>query len=325
MDDRLAWQRTSSLIILTLLSIVPEVPQTGSRCFELMGFDVLFDDKLKPWLLEINYAPSLTQEVAEDAGVKSSLLVDTMALCNYHKNDGLRGKVAPLPEQPPSRTSRLGPSRRKSSLSTPPTDVSARRGSECESERGESDGDAQGATDSDKPSTETTTPGGASGKGKAKPPTVRMSNSYKLRMSTMAEKKATQERRANAARASRERATRKLPSGTIRRESGPTPAQERRQSQQAPDFATRLSQIPARVGNYQLVFPFNETTLEASCCLRKRYDARKIIGEVRSQQARLAARLKKGQDKGLTKGDAEEIEEGEDVLFLPDHGPGTWM
>ncbi|KAM3959296.1 LOW QUALITY PROTEIN: tubulin tyrosine ligase-like 5 [Aphomia sociella] len=50
------------------------------NCFELFGYDILIDDMLKPWLLEINLSPSLACESPLDARVKSALLADTLTL-----------------------------------------------------------------------------------------------------------------------------------------------------------------------------------------------------------------------------------------------------
>ncbi|XP_037876384.1 tubulin polyglutamylase TTLL5 isoform X1 [Bombyx mori] len=50
------------------------------NCFELFGYDILIDDVLKPWLLEINLSPSLACESPLDARVKSALLADTLTL-----------------------------------------------------------------------------------------------------------------------------------------------------------------------------------------------------------------------------------------------------
>ena len=56
-------------------------------CFELLGFDILLDSDMKPWLMEVNLSPSLATESPLDLKIKSSLFLDTMNLVCIHKYD----------------------------------------------------------------------------------------------------------------------------------------------------------------------------------------------------------------------------------------------
>lgn len=47
------------------------------HCFEMYGYDILIDSKLKAWLIETNASPSLTMTTEWDRILKMSLLNDT--------------------------------------------------------------------------------------------------------------------------------------------------------------------------------------------------------------------------------------------------------
>ena len=63
-------------IIIKSLIAVQGVMMHDKHCFELYGYDVLFDDQLKPWLVECNASPSLTAETPSDYHLKFNLLED---------------------------------------------------------------------------------------------------------------------------------------------------------------------------------------------------------------------------------------------------------
>ncbi|KAM6355870.1 LOW QUALITY PROTEIN: putative tubulin polyglutamylase TTLL2 [Podargus strigoides] len=87
-DDVLLWQKINNIVILTLLAVTP-LP-VASNCFELFGFDILIDDKFKPWLLEVNYNPALCLDCSIDDTVKRKLLHDIVELLNYKQIDTFR-------------------------------------------------------------------------------------------------------------------------------------------------------------------------------------------------------------------------------------------
>ncbi|XP_040979926.1 tubulin polyglutamylase TTLL6 isoform X9 [Aquila chrysaetos chrysaetos] len=88
------WEDIEDIIIKTLISAHPVVKHnyqscfpnhtTGCACFEILGFDILVDRKLKPWLLEVNHSPSFTTDSPLDREVKDALLCDTINLINVH-------------------------------------------------------------------------------------------------------------------------------------------------------------------------------------------------------------------------------------------------
>ena len=58
-----------------------------NACFEIYGFDVIIDAKLRPWLLEVNVSPSLSSSSPLDKYIKSSLLSDTLYLIGFRLID----------------------------------------------------------------------------------------------------------------------------------------------------------------------------------------------------------------------------------------------
>ncbi|KAJ3172775.1 Tubulin polyglutamylase ttll6 [Geranomyces variabilis] len=54
----------------------------SSQCFEILGFDIFVDHKLKPWVLEVNHSPSFTCDTPLDDEIKSGVIGDALQLLN---------------------------------------------------------------------------------------------------------------------------------------------------------------------------------------------------------------------------------------------------
>uniref|UniRef100_A0A146VII8 Tubulin polyglutamylase ttll6 n=1 Tax=Fundulus heteroclitus TaxID=8078 RepID=A0A146VII8_FUNHE len=91
------WNDIEDIIVKTLISAHPILKHnyhtcfpnhtSGSACFEILGFDVLLDHRLRPWLLEVNHSPSFTTDSQLDQEVKDALLYDTLVLINLRACD----------------------------------------------------------------------------------------------------------------------------------------------------------------------------------------------------------------------------------------------
>ena len=63
-------------IIYISLKSVQTVLINDKHCFEVYGYDVLLDESLKPWLIEVNASPSLSTTTEMDRNLKMSVIND---------------------------------------------------------------------------------------------------------------------------------------------------------------------------------------------------------------------------------------------------------
>jgi hypothetical protein len=98
-DHSVIWEKIKDLMIKTVISAESSMVNlfqnnVASRysCFELFGFDILLDSRLKPWLIEVNISPSLHSSSSLDLDVKSPLATEVFNMARYHIPNRLRVK-----------------------------------------------------------------------------------------------------------------------------------------------------------------------------------------------------------------------------------------
>jgi len=99
----LVWTSIQDVVVKTLLVAEPHVYRayhvcrpsdpgaSESVCFEILGFDIMLDKKLKPWVLEVNRAPSFGTDQALDYVIKRTMLRDAFKLINIRISDKRKG------------------------------------------------------------------------------------------------------------------------------------------------------------------------------------------------------------------------------------------
>jgi tubulin polyglutamylase TTLL5 len=93
-DMNLLWSRTYDVLIKTILCgenyVQNAMKKNGchrTNCFEILGFDILIDSDLKPWLLEVNLSPSLACDSPLDLNIKSNLITDSFNVIGVKRFD----------------------------------------------------------------------------------------------------------------------------------------------------------------------------------------------------------------------------------------------
>ena len=99
-DRKVLWDEIKDIINKTIISAQPELKhiykasqsadKIGKICYQILGFDVMFDKKLKPWLIEVNSSPSYNLDTPLDRTVKMKLIEDTFRILQANLTDKKR-------------------------------------------------------------------------------------------------------------------------------------------------------------------------------------------------------------------------------------------
>ncbi|XP_077584886.1 tubulin monoglutamylase TTLL4 isoform X2 [Stigmatopora nigra] len=89
-DTILIWEKIKDIVIKTIIASEPYVNsllkmhlRSPYSCHELFGFDIMLDENLKPWILEVNISPSLHSNTALDVSVKGQMVRDLMNMAGF--------------------------------------------------------------------------------------------------------------------------------------------------------------------------------------------------------------------------------------------------
>lgn len=59
----------------------------ANMCFELLGFDVMLNDKAEPIILQINHTPSFTTDTPLDQFIKFNYIKDALTIMNISEKN----------------------------------------------------------------------------------------------------------------------------------------------------------------------------------------------------------------------------------------------
>ncbi|CDS42742.1 tubulin polyglutamylase TTLL13 [Echinococcus multilocularis] len=91
------WHDIDDVILKVLMSGLPVLRHNyrtcfpnhieTSACFEILGFDIMLDRKMRPYVIEVNHSPSFHTDSQLDKEIKEALIWDTLKLANFDAVD----------------------------------------------------------------------------------------------------------------------------------------------------------------------------------------------------------------------------------------------
>ncbi|XP_074031990.1 tubulin monoglutamylase TTLL4 isoform X2 [Leptinotarsa decemlineata] len=104
-DTTALWKNLKQLVIKTIIACEAPIVQLCEEnmnnkynCYELFGIDVLLDENLKPWLLEVNISPSLHSSSPLDSHIKGPLVQTLFEMAQFHLPRKLHQTVGDAPQ-----------------------------------------------------------------------------------------------------------------------------------------------------------------------------------------------------------------------------------
>ncbi|XP_007957664.1 tubulin polyglutamylase TTLL4 [Orycteropus afer afer] len=89
-NSDIIWEKIKDVVVKTIISSEPYVTsllkmyvRRPYNCHELFGFDVMLDENLKPWVLEVNISPSLHSNSPLDISIKGQMIRDLLNLAGF--------------------------------------------------------------------------------------------------------------------------------------------------------------------------------------------------------------------------------------------------
>ncbi|KAF0026863.1 hypothetical protein F2P81_021600 [Scophthalmus maximus] len=115
-NTTLIWEKIKDIVVKTIIASEPYVNsllkmhvRTPYSCHELFGFDIMLDENLKPWILEVNISPSLHSNTALDVTIKGQMIRDLLNLAGFRipQTDDVVTPCSSSSSSPSSSTSSL--------------------------------------------------------------------------------------------------------------------------------------------------------------------------------------------------------------------------